>query len=57
LKSIATNEPPIEEVLVDRPETDEGITRVSGPFVVEAMLPTPQPLDLNNKDGSHGVVC
>lgn len=25
--------------------TTEGITRVSGPFVVEAVLPTPQPLD------------
>jgi len=45
LKSIANNEPVAEEVLVDRPETDDGITRVSGPFVVEAVLPTPQPLD------------
>lgn len=45
LKSIANNEPPAEEVLVDRPETDESITRVSGPFVVEAVLPTPQQLD------------
>jgi adenine-specific DNA-methyltransferase len=42
LKSIANNEPPAEEVLVDRPETDEKITRVTGPFVVEATLPTPQ---------------
>ncbi|MGH7057000.1 MAG: site-specific DNA-methyltransferase [Acetobacteraceae bacterium] len=45
LKSIANNEPPAEEVLVDRPETDDGITRVCGPFVVEAVLPTPLPLD------------
>jgi adenine-specific DNA-methyltransferase len=45
LKSIANNEPPAEEVLVDRPETDDGITRVSGPFVVEAVLPTPLTLD------------
>ena len=45
LKSIANNEPPAEEILVDRPESDEGITRVSGPFVVEAILPTPQFLD------------
>jgi len=50
LKSIANNEPPAEEVLVDRPETTEGITRVSGPFVVEAVLPTPQPLDDPNPD-------
>ena len=41
LKSIAQNEPPAEEVLVDRPEIDKSITRVSGPFVVEATIPTP----------------
>lgn len=41
LKSIANNEPPAEEVLVDRPETVKGITRVSGPFVFEATIPTP----------------
>ena len=44
LKSIANDEPPQEEVLVDRPEEDRGITRVSGAFVVEATLPTPQQL-------------
>ena len=44
LGSIANDEPVKEEVLVDHPETDDGITRVSGPFVVEAILPTPQPL-------------
>jgi adenine-specific DNA-methyltransferase len=41
LKSIANDEPPAEEVLVDRPEVEGGITRVSGPFVVEATIPTP----------------
>jgi adenine-specific DNA-methyltransferase len=41
LKSIANDEPPAEEVLVDRPEIDSKITRVSGPFVVEATIPTP----------------
>lgn len=41
LKSIANNEPPAEEVLVDRPEIDNKITRVSGPFCVEATIPTP----------------
>jgi adenine-specific DNA-methyltransferase len=45
LETIANNELPSEEVLVDRPEADDGVTRVSGPFVVEAVLPTPQPLD------------
>jgi adenine-specific DNA-methyltransferase len=40
LKSIAQNEPPQEEVLVDRPEVETGVVRVSGPFVVEATIPT-----------------
>jgi adenine-specific DNA-methyltransferase len=41
LKSIANNEPPAEEVLVDRPEVEAGITRVSGPFTVEGTIPPP----------------
>ncbi len=41
LKSIANDEPPDEEVLVDRPETDSKITRVTGAFCVEATIPTP----------------
>lgn len=41
LKSIANNEPPAEEVLVDRPEVENGITRVTGPFCFEATIPTP----------------
>ena len=41
LKSIANNEPLKEEVLVDRPETDNGFVRVTGSFVVEATIPTP----------------
>ena len=41
LKSIANNEPPDEEVLVDRPEPDNKFVRVTGPFVVEATIPTP----------------
>lgn len=40
LKSIANNEPPPEEVLVDRPEVVSSITRVTGPFHVEATIPT-----------------
>jgi len=42
LESIANNEPPKEEVLVDRPEKKASITRVTGPFCVEATIPTPQ---------------
>ena len=45
LKSIANNEPPAEEVLVDRPEKLSSITRVTGPFVVEATIPTPMTLE------------
>jgi very-short-patch-repair endonuclease/DNA modification methylase len=41
LKSIANNAPPTEEVLVDRPEIDNKIIRVAGPFCVEATIPTP----------------
>jgi adenine-specific DNA-methyltransferase len=41
LKSIANNEPPTMEVLVDRPEEESKVTRVAGPFVVEATIPTP----------------
>ncbi len=41
LRSIANNEPPEEEVLVDRPEVVSGITRVTGPFVVESTIPPP----------------
>ena len=41
LKSIANNEPPEEEVLVDRPEVDKNVTRITGPFCFEATIPTP----------------
>ncbi len=40
LESIAHGRPPVEEVLVDRPEIDAGVVRVTGPFVVEATIPT-----------------
>jgi hypothetical protein len=38
LGSIANDEPPIEEVLVDRPEVRKGVVRVTGPFTVEATV-------------------
>jgi adenine-specific DNA-methyltransferase len=41
LETIANNEPPDEEVLVDRPEVDSKFTRVAGPFCFEATIPTP----------------
>jgi adenine-specific DNA-methyltransferase len=40
LKSIANNEPPETETLYDQPEIEKRITRISGPFTVEA-LPAP----------------
>jgi adenine-specific DNA-methyltransferase len=39
--SIASNQPPSEEVLVDRPEVESGIVRVTGRFTFEATIPTP----------------
>ena len=41
LESIANDEPAKEEVLVDRPEADSGVTRISGPFCIEATIPIP----------------
>ncbi len=45
LKSIAQNEPPAEEVLVDRPETVNGVVRVSGPFAIEGTIPPPMEIE------------
>lgn len=45
LKSIANNEPPAEEVLVDRPEVLRSVVRVTGPFSFEATIPTAEGLD------------
>jgi adenine-specific DNA-methyltransferase len=50
LESIAKDEPPKQEVLVDRPETQAGITRVTGPFVVEATIPTPMDFEAAERD-------
>ena len=45
LKSIANNEPPEEEVLVDRPEVENSITRITGPFCFESTIPAPLDLE------------
>ena len=45
LGSIANNQPPKYEVLVDRPEVNSGVTRVCGPFVFEATIPTASNFD------------
>ena len=52
LKSLANDEPAAEEVLVDRPEIDSKITRVSGPFVVEATIPAPVDIDGDGTEDS-----
>jgi adenine-specific DNA-methyltransferase len=57
LKSIATAELPQEEVLVDRPEKTKGVTRVSGPFVVEATIPTPVDFDADGVDDSTPAIA
>lgn len=46
LKSIANDEAPATEVLVDRPEVNNGVVRVAGPFVVEATIAPAQVVDL-----------
>lgn len=46
LKSIANNEPPVQEILYDQPEIDKTKMRVTGPFTVEALpAPVVKPLD------------
>jgi adenine-specific DNA-methyltransferase len=55
LGSIANNEPPKQEVLVDRPEVENGITRVTGPFCVEATIPTPVDWEGDGSEDSGSV--
>ncbi len=50
LKSIANDEPPAMEVLVDRPEEASSVTRVAGPFVVEATIAPVQALGTAGDD-------
>jgi adenine-specific DNA-methyltransferase len=53
LGSIANSEPPVEEVLVDRPEESRGIVRVCGPFTVEATIPTPVDYEGDGEEDSR----
>jgi adenine-specific DNA-methyltransferase len=52
LETIANNEQPQEEVLVDRPEADTKVTRVTGPFCVEATIPNPGDWEASEEAGS-----
>jgi adenine-specific DNA-methyltransferase len=52
LRSVANDEQPAMEVLVDRPEELGGTTRVSGPFVVEATIAPSQSLEYSDRQMS-----
>lgn len=53
LKSIANDDPADEEVLVDRPEIDHSITRITGPFCFESTIPAPLDLDADTEAQSQ----
>ncbi len=57
LESIANDEPAKEEVLVDRPEQDDNVTRVSGPFCVEATIPTPVDWEGDGEEDSGDIAA
>ena len=52
--SIANNDFPVEEVLVDRPDVQPSVTRVSGPFTVEATIPPP--VEMNDNPGDEEAI-
>jgi adenine-specific DNA-methyltransferase len=52
--TIANDESPEQELLVNRPEEDSAITRVTGPFCFEATIPTPLDFE-EQKPGSTAV--
>ena len=55
LKSIANNEPPDEEILVDRPEVDNSIVRVCSPFTIEGTIPPPVDMDAGEVPETEAV--
>ncbi len=55
--TIANDETPLEEVLVDRPEEEKGITRVTGPFTVEATIPTPVDYEGDGEEDSMAATA
>lgn len=56
LESIANDEPAKEEVLVDRPETEASVTRISGPFCLEATIPTPVDWEGDGEEDSGDAI-
>ncbi len=55
LKSIANDEPPDEEILVDRPEELNNYVRVSGPFVIEGTIPPPVDMEEQEEPETEAV--
>lgn len=53
LRSITNDEQPAMEVLVDRPEVNSSVVRVSGPFVVEATIAPAQVVDEPKANAPH----
>ena len=45
LRTIANDERAVEEVLFDRPQVERKVTRITGPFSVEATIPSPADWD------------
>jgi len=52
LSSIAGEEPAKEIIFLENPERDYAVTRVSGPFCVEATIPTPVDWDGDGQEDS-----
>src|SRR5205823_6559036 len=52
LGSIANLEPPGERMIPDRPDEEGRVTRITGPFCVEATIPTPVDWDADGEAGS-----
>jgi adenine-specific DNA-methyltransferase len=52
LEDIANSELAKEEILVDRPEEDKSITRVTGPFCLEATIPTPLDFEAQKQEAT-----
>ena len=55
LKSIANNETPDEEILVDRPEEDKSIVRVCSPFTIEGTIPPPVDMDAEDEPETEAI--
>jgi adenine-specific DNA-methyltransferase len=53
--SIANDEPPKQEMIVDRPDKEGSIVRVTGPFTVEATIPTPVDWEADGIEDSGAV--